>query len=438
MLNESKKIAKKLLPGPLVSLYHTMRGYCAALWFGFPSKQMVVIGVTGTKGKTTTANFIWSVLESGGHKAGLIGTANIRIGRKEDLNYYHMTMPDAFILQSLLRKMVKHGCTHVVLEATSEGLKQGRHTGIAFDVAVFTNLTPEHLPSHGGSFEKYRNEKSKLFKSLAHSPEKMIGGKKIPKAIIVNADAAESDYFLQFPAGHKATFGINAGEFRANTITSTQEGVDFTLGSHNYHIPMLGNFNVYNALPAIIIGELLEIPLARIIIGISSLSVIPGRMERIEEGQDFTVMVDYAHEKVSMHAVLDTAKSIVRDDQAIIVLLGAEGGGRDTAKRALMGEAAGTKATHVIVTNVDPYDDDPKTIAEDIARAAESVGKKRGKDLMVILDRGEAIAEAFRRAKRGDVVLITGKGAEQSMIIGGENVPWDDRTIVRNLLRKNK
>ena len=437
-----KSKVKKLVPESIISLYHLSLAALAGFYYGWPSKKMITIGITGTKGKTSAANFIWSVLNTAGFKAGLIGTANIRIGDVEMLNKYHMTMPGRFILQGLLKKMLRAGCEYCVVETTSEGIKQWRHYGIFYDIAIFTNLTPEHLQAHGNSFEKYKKAKGKMFKSLDRGPRKFIEGKEIKKIIIVNYDDLHKEYFLNFPADKKINFGTKEGaDFQADKIRNTGDGLEFFIGSMPYEINVLGKFNVYNALPAVAIGSLFDISKEKIREGLENLKNIPGRMERIDEGQEFLVFVDYAHEKEGMNAVLETASEIAAESIGkVLVLLGAEGGGRDKIKRPILGEIAAKNADFVVVSNVDPYEDDPKEILEDIARAAENPpaggGKTRGKDLFVIEDRREGIKKALSLANKNDVVLITGKGAEQSIIIGGKRYPWDDRVVVREELNK--
>lgn len=434
-MSKIKTALRKFLPESLIIGYHALLAHVAAYWYGLPSRHMIMVGITGTKGKTSSANYIWSVLEAGGCMTGLIGTANIRIGNVEKMNEYHMTMPGPFITQRLLRDMRRSGCTHVVMEVTSEGMKLHRHNGIFFDVAVFTNLSPEHLPSHGGSFEKYRAAKQRLFASLA-GKKKNINGKRIDRSIIVNADSEDAPYFLTYTADSKVTFGIDKGQLRATKSELRKEGMSFEVDGEAYTTPMPGIFNVYNALAAIAVGRELGIAHELIKKGIAGLAGIPGRMEVIDEGQPFTLFIDYAHEKLSMNLLLDTAQQMRSDGGKTIVLLGAEGGGRDPRKRAHLGHAAGEKADYIIVSNVDPYSDDPLPIAEGVAVAAREKGKRDGEDLFVILDRREGIKKALSLAKENDIVLITGKGAEQSMIIGGKSIPWDDRTITRELLEE--
>lgn len=426
---------KKLVPKRLILLYHYLVAILATIIYGFPSRKMIIIGVTGTKGKTSAINFIWSTLTAGGVKTGIISTANIRIGEQEFLNKYHMTMPGRFVIQKLMREMVRSGCTYCVVETTSEGLKQYRHVGIYYDIGVFTNLSPEHLQSHGGSFEQYKKMKGKMFNALS-SHQKTIHGKRVEKVIIANRDSEHADYFLSFPADKKITFGINqSADYKAEQVSESESGVQFELDRTKFNLSILGVFNVYNALPAIIIAHLAGINDSTISRGLQTLSVIPGRMEKIEAGQNFTVIVDYAHERESITGILQTAIHMKSKTAKIIILLGAEGGGRDKAKRPIMGELSAKMADYLIVTNVDPYEDDPKEILEDIAKPAEAFGKVRDRDLFVIEDRRAGIKKALELAHLDDIVLITGKGAEQSIVIGGISTPWDDRVVVREELK---
>lgn len=443
MIKTSKKILKKILPDQVMSAYHFCLAQLAALIYGFPSSKMHVIGVTGTKGKTSTVNFIWSTLNAGGYKTGIISTANIRIGDHEDLNHFHMTMPGRFTIQKFMKEMVEAGCTHCVIETTSEGIKQHRHIGVAYDCVIFTNLTPEHLPSHGGSFEKYKQTKGEIFRRLHTLSPKKLNGKTIDKVIIANTDSEHAPYYMSFEANQKISYGVtsNSADFRATDIKETTTGVDFSVTSKNlnnkeqYKLSILGAFNVFNALPAIAFcRQIMNIPQEKVRIGLEKLNLIPGRMEKIEEGQNFTLIVDYAHEKESMTNVMKTATAM-RTSGKIIVLLGAEGGGRDKAKRPAMGEVVGKMADYVIVSNVDPYEDDPLPIIEDIAKASENAGKIRNQNLFTIPDRREGIRKALNLAQANDIVIITGKGAEQSMLIGGQEIPWDDRKVVKEELK---
>jgi UDP-N-acetylmuramoyl-L-alanyl-D-glutamate--2,6-diaminopimelate ligase len=455
-----KSFLKEIMPRWIFSLYYYSIALFAAFIYGFPSRKMVIIGVTGTKGKTSTSNFIWSCLSASVIKTGIITSANIRIGEKEIINPYHMTMPGRFIIQRFLFLMKKAGCTHCVVETTSEGLKQFRNVGIDYDIAVFTNLTPEHLPSHNGSFEEYKKMKGKLFRLLLKQRRKTIAGKKVKTVIIANYDSPHMGYFLAFPADRKITYGFNEGaDYRSEFIKADVHGVEFSVrqktptsltdrsltkteenqNSKIFNLAIMGSFNAYNALPAIVISHLFGANDQQINEGLKRLKSIPGRMEIIvhefAKKNGFTVLVDYAHEQASMNAVVSASNEIKSKGTNTIVLLGAQGGGRDKTKRFLMGEVVGKYCDYVVVTSDDSYDDNPKEIIEDIARSAEKEGKVRDKNLFTILDRREGIRKALSLAKKGDAVLITGKGAEQKMMVAqGKSIPWDDRDVVREVL----
>ncbi len=432
-----KKILKKIVPESVFLLYHYLIATLATIYYRHPSKKMIVIGITGTKGKTSTANFVWSALTAGGHKTGIISSANIRIGEEESLNDFHMTMPGKFFIQKKMAEMYQKGCSFCVVETTSEGIKQHRNVGIKYDIAVFTNLSPEHLPSHGGSFEKYKEAKGKLFKNLKKHP-KSINGERIGKTIIANIDNTHAQYFLDFDADRKVMFSLENKEadYLASSVNEEEGGVDFMVNERSFRISIPGKFNVYNSVPAIIISDIFKVKEEDTVKGIKALQNIPGRMEKIEEKQPFKVFVDYAHEGESIRSVLESAKRMKKESGKVIILLGAEGGGRDKAKRPLMGELSALMADYVIISNVDPYSDDPKEIIEDIAVSSEKNGKKRNEDLFIIEDRREGIRKALCLAKEDDIVLITGKGAEQSITIGGEETYWDDREVVKEELKK--
>ncbi len=440
-MKKLKRIIKRFLPEKLFLRYHWALSHLAAFYYGHPTNKMIVIGITGTKGKTSAGNFLWSVLNENGLKTGLTGTANIRIGDKEILNKYHMTMPGRFVLQKFFKQMLDAGCKYCIVETTSEGIKQFRHIGINYDWVIFTNLTPEHLASHNNSFEEYKGKKGELFATLKNH-KKIIGNREIKSLSVINNDDPNKDFFLSFPADKKITYGLETdAAFIATNISGNEEGVEFEVNNEKYKINIVGAFNIYNALPAIIVGQEAGLSNDQIKNGLAKLSLIPGRMEKINLGQDFTVIVDYAHEKESMTRAMETAEMIRENDtgsasRRIIVNLGAEGGGRDKAKRALMGEIVGKRADYVVVSNVDPYDDSPTEIAEDIAKVAEVNGKTRNENLFVIEDRRAGINKCLSLARSGDVVIITGKGAEQSITVNGITSPWDDRIVVKEELQK--
>ncbi len=439
MIKQIKNALRPLVPKEALNRYHYPEARAAQIKFRNPSAQMVIIGVVGSKGKTTTANMIWAALSADGTKVGQIGTANIRIGEQEELNRHHMTMPGAFILQGYLRRMADAGCTHVVLEVPSEGQTQYRHIGINFDVLVFTNVTREIMAAHRGSMEVLHQHNKRVFMQMAKSKHKIIAGKRIPKMIIANADAQDTPAYSGFKADQKISYSVKSNsDYKAIDVKPTNKGIDFKVNAHPYHLSILGTVNVINAAGAIATAFALGKDGDTIAKGLNELSVIPGRMEVIDEGQSFTVIVDYAHEQLSMQALMDGAAAMKPKGAKIITLLGAEGGGRDVEKRPAMGMITAKGSDYTIICNVDPYDDRPMQIIEDIAKGATEAGAKLGKDLFCIEDRREAIAKGLSLAQKGDIVLITGKGSEQSMVLGGKKIPWDDRTVVREELKKLK
>lgn len=426
-----KSSLRALIPSSALLYYHQLSASVASTWYGNPSRKLVVIGVTGTKGKSTTCNYIWSVLQSSGKKTALTGTANFRLGTVETLNPYHLSMPGAWVIQKFLRQAVDEGCSHAVIEVTSEGLKQWRHAGIQFDVAVFTNLTPEHLPSHNNSFDAYRAAKLRLFEALRTT------SKSTPCAVL-NNDSPEVEAFAAASPERRVTYSTGApADIAAQDIQVTATGGTFRIHNTPFTLQIPGFFNVSNAVAAVAVGRALGLSLEQCAPGIAALAGVPGRMEKIDMQQSFSLWVDYAHEKESMGGLLETLRAMrTSADQRIIILLGAEGGGRDKTKRPIMGEQVGRLADYVVVSNVDPYEDDPTPICEDIAQAARKAGKIQDQNLFVIEDRRSGIAKALSLAQPGDLVAITGKGAEQSIVIGGKSSPWDDRTVVREELTK--
>lgn len=434
-----KSTIKKLAGERTISAYHYLAAQTAAFYFGFPSKNLITIGVVGTKGKTSTANFIWACLQQAGIGTAILSTANIRLGQKEFLNEYHMTMPNPFIVQRFFQKTLKEKLAVAIIEATSEGIKQWRHKGIDFDFLVFTNLSSEHLVSHSNDFTKYQQTKGRVFAGLIDYPDKHLAGRDIKKTIIANIDDPNSQYFLNFKAEKKITFGIkNKSDYQAINLQTNEGKTSFWVNNKSYSLNVLGEFNVYNALPAIVICELLgNINYEQVKQGFLDLKSLPGRMEIINQGQNFMVLVDYAHEPKSIEVALTATRKLVKAGSKLIILLGAAGGGRDKSRRPKMGDIAGQLADIVVVSNDDVYDDDPQEIINDIANGAERAGKIKGISLFAIADRREGIKKCLSIAEAGDLVLIAGKGAEQSMIIKGQKIPWDDRVVVKEEL-KNK
>ncbi len=433
---------KKIFGEKIFLFYHFALAHLAAFYYRYPSKKMLVITVTGTKGKTSTLNFLWHVLSAGGYKVGLITTANIKIGDEEMMNWYHMTMPGRFLLQKMLSKMVNSDCDIALVEATSEGIKNSRHIGVFYDAAIYTNIFPEHLKSHGGSFEKYKETKGQLFKRLSLMPKKTWYNKitqkneEVEKVLIANADTDNSEYFISFPAYKKITYGLNSGEHRAHNIKQDASGVSFDLENMHLEIPIIGVFNIYNALPAVLFAKHLKVSEDNILQGLKNCTVIPGRMEMINVGQDFTAIVDYAHEGVSMRLALEAAQSAKKTvENKLIAVYGGDGGGRDLLKRTTMSKAAYDLADYAIVTLSDPFDEDPQKINDDVVSKLIGFGMKLGENVFEYIDRRDAIAKAVSLASQGDVILFASKGAEQSIMFKDKIVPWDDRAEVRKAIK---
>ncbi len=426
-----KHYVRKIVPEPVIKVYHWVLAYLAAAMYRNPSKQLTVIGVTGTHGKTTTVEWIGRILESAGESVGWATTNSFKVGVKEWPNATKMTMLGRFQLQKMLRQMVSQGVKYAVIETSSQGIMQYRHLGIKYDLVLLTDLSPEHIEAHG-SFENYKNAKGKLFEHL--------GGQGIK---ILNLDDEHVEYFAAFDSEKTYGFGINESKKQrskeavpiiAKQIKTTDRGSTFSVDGQDFKLAPLGMFNVYNALAAITAAQALGFDLKTIAIGVSKLEGVPGRLEVIDEGQDFTVIVDYAFEPVALSKLFDAIGFF--DHKRVIHVTGSTGGGRDVARRPIIGKLSAERADVTIVTNEDPYDDDPQEIIDDVAAGALEAGAKEGNNLFKILDRAEAIVKAISLANPGDIVLITGKGSEPVMAVKhGKTVPWDDREEARKALK---
>lgn len=388
-----RNFIKKLIPPFLLSLYHFFLAFFGAILFRFPSKKIKLIGITGTNGKTTTTEMITSILEKAGYKIALSNSIRFKIGEKVETNKLRMTMPGRFFLQRFLRKAVEEKCQFAILEVTSEGIKQHRHRFLNFNIAVFLNLAPEHIESHG-SFEKYREAKMKFFEATK-------------EIHIINIEDDNSRFFLKIPAKKKVTFGLKRG--------------DFNLKNTDLKISLPGEFNLYNALAAFSTAKVLGIKEEIIKEALKEFKGVPGRMEEVIS-EPFKVIIDYAFTPNALEKVYQTLLPLA--PEGLICVLGACGGGRDKWKRPVLGQIAKKYCKKIIVTNEDPYDEDPLKIIEDVAKGTEGKAMK-------ILDRREAISFALKLAKKGNLVIITGKGCEPSICVAnGKKIPWDEKKVV--------
>jgi UDP-N-acetylmuramoyl-L-alanyl-D-glutamate--2,6-diaminopimelate ligase len=412
----------------------------ACWWFGDPSHELTVVGITGTDGKTTTSYLAVEALEAAGLRTGMLGTIATRIGGRTDEHAAHATTPEAPELQAALRAMADAGDRVAVIETTSHGLALDRVAGIAYDVAILTNLTHEHLELHG-TWEAYRDAKLSLFDRLRET-RGVAKPHPVPTSAIVNLDDPSAGVFIgtSRDAGARViTYGTEpAADIRATRIAEDADGVhadvESARGSERLDLRLAGRFNVHNALAVMALGQALELDAARVRAGLEGLTVVPGRMERLELGQPFGVVVDFAHSPASLTTVLDLlAPSAAARGGGLIAVFGSAGE-RDTAKRPQMGRIAGERARLIVVTDEDPRGEDSEAILDDIARGAEAAGRRRGHDLLLIADRRAAIQAAFEAARPGDIVLLAGKGHERSIIGRDGERPWDERAVATELL----
>ena len=426
------KYLKTLIPDrhPVRLLYHKTLAVMAAFRYGFPSKKLTVIGVTGTKGKTTTTNLISSIFTEAGYRVGMTSTTNFQVAGRKWVNESKMTTMSPFFVQKILREMVDSRCQIAVLEVSSHALIQNRVWGINFDMAVFTNIGEDHLDYHGG-FQEYLRAKGLLFSRLNRSERKP----KIQKIAILNQDDPQFAYFDQFNADRKYTYGLKSGTCYATNLKLQQTGSSFELHMPNNQVSidlkMPGEFNVYNAVAAATVALANGISANVIKDALEKATTISGRFEQIDCGQDFAVIVDYAHTAESLGRLLELYKS--KTPGKLYAVFGATGGGRDKGKRVKMGEVADASADQIILTDDDPYEEDRLEIINGIA---EGIKRVEGKGLWKIPTRYEAIHFALTKAVKGDTVVIAGKGAEAVQVMADGKHTWDDRNVVREILSK--
>lgn len=420
---------------PYVRVENSRRAlsYIAAAFYDHPGQKLTVIGVTGTDGKTTTSNLLHQILLAAGLKAGLISTVNAVIGDEVLDTGFHVTTPDAPDVQRYLARMAAAGLTHVVLETTSHGLAQHRVDASQYDLAVVTNITHEHLDEHG-SYENYRAAKGRLFALLNETLTKPRGN---PRLAVLNADDAGSFAYLRGLTKNYSSYSLNAdAHVRAENIQYMPDGLRFDIVGEKFRVPaktnLVGSYNISNCLAAFTAAVMgLGIAPEIAVQGIAALAGIPGRMERIDVGQPFTAIVDFAHTPNALKVSLETARQLTQN--RVIVVFGSAGL-RDREKRRLMAETAAQLADVSIVTAEDPRTESLSGILAEMTEGALSRGAVEGASLYRIRDRAAALRFAVSLAHPGDVVIACGKGHEQSMCFGTVEYPWDDRIAMRAAL----
>lgn len=440
MIKKLKKLVRPLLlKAPiLLDTYHKTKGISAAILRGFPSAKMITIGITGTNGKTTVANMLGHILEANKDKVGLATTINIWTGNRKWVNETKMTTLTPFALQGLLRQMVKQKCKYAIVETTSHALYQHRVWGIFYDIAIFTNLTHDHLDYHK-TLENYKLAKGLLFKNLATSLRKP----NMPKTAIVNTDDPASDYFKSFPADKKYSFAIdNINTLKspdqsiwATNIVLNKTGTNFTLntpsGSIDIKLNILGKFNISNALAAASAAYSLGINLPIIKTGLESIWKIPGRMEHVSNNLGLNIIIDYAHTPDGFQKVLESVRPIT--DGNLIMVFGATGD-RDKSKRSTLGIIASKFADYIVLTEEDPGSEDPQEIINQIYQGIDK-NKFQSNNLKIIINRKEAIKHALTIAKPNDTILLLAIGAQTIMVKNGQKIPYNEREVVENIIQ---
>lgn len=420
MIRALKNILK-----PVLDVIRPSYHFCVAILghalYGFPSKKITVVGVTGTKGKSSTVEFLNSIFETAGKKTAVINSIRFKIGEQSDRNTMRMSMPGRFFIARFLSKAVKYGCDYAIIEMTSEGAHLSRHRGIDMDGLIFTNLSPEHIESHG-SLQKYKDAKFALGLHLARS-------KKNPRIMVAHALDAESPRYLNLPVEKTIAYQLKD----CTPWEASERGGTFTFQGHTITTHLPGEFSLKNALAAATMASALGFSIEEIKKGIESLTTIPGRAEKINAGQQFDVVVDYAHTPDSLQALYEaygSPSTSLGTKRKLICVLGNTGGGRDKWKRPAMGKIADDHCDVVILTNEDPYEEDPREIVEEMKEGMQRTPE-------IIMDRREAIEKAISLANPGDAVLITGKGTDPCICgPNGSKEPWSDRVTATEALNK--
>lgn len=433
-------MAKKILKY-LKSFYHLIFNYGVNIILGKPSEGLIIIGITGTKGKTSTVYTLYQTLVNLGLKVGLTSSVYFSNGIELAKNKIRNSMPGRGQIHKLMREAKKNGATVFIVEITSEGLAQNRHRGIHFDSVVITNLYPEHLEAHGG-FENYKKAKGLLFKSFDKSQSKTINSKIIEPLAWVNQDDAHQDYYRKLTEKKVYSTGkSNQATLQMLSIKSDQNGLEFRYKDNNINqeydvrTSVLGEFMGYNLLFVIGITHWLGYDYDKINQALAKLNDIPGRMNKVYTNP--TVFVDYAHIPEALEKVYQTINTSFKiKNSKTIAILGSCGGGRDTWKRSVMGKVAGNMNDYVIITDEDPYDENPQAIIDEVFAGVLEAGKEENKNAWRILSRRDAFKKALELSQNEDIIIITGKGSETSIIkAGGVKENWNDTEEILKLLK---
>jgi UDP-N-acetylmuramoyl-L-alanyl-D-glutamate--2,6-diaminopimelate ligase len=422
----------KLLMPPLKRLYHFSWALLSILVYGRPSKQIKVIGVTGTDGKTTTSTLIQAGLKEAGLKVAMLNGLEFSLPSKEWKNKSDNSTPGRLVIRKFLRQAVKENCDVVILEVTSWGLEQYRVFGVAFDIAVITNFAHEHLDLHG-SMQRYRQMKGKLFKALKSSKKP---GQ--PKIAVINKDDESYSFFARFKTDQIFSYGVkNKADFTASAIEQRPElSFEVFHKGTKYHadLQMKGSFNVSNVLASIAACHGVGVDEQTALAGMAKVTQVPGRMEFIDLGQPFHVVVDFAHTAQAFEAIFDSARKMVGRTNKVIAVYGSAGG-RDPGRRQMIGELAGRMIDYSVLTTDDPRKEDPKKIADEIISALKERGKREDDDYEFVKDRGEAIKRGVELATEGDIVLTLSMGDYEVMYVGSGKVKWSDRDAAKSALQ---
>lgn len=412
-MKQLKRIISKLAPQGAKNVAHVAEAWLSVALFGFPAKGMTIAGVTGTDGKTTTANFLANMLEAGGKRVALASTVSFKVAGSVRVNASKYTTLGGYHLQKFLHDAKKVGCTHVVLEASSHALDQGRLSGVRFAVAVITNVTREHLDYHK-TMEEYRLAKRRLFDHA--------------DAAVVNLDMWEPEFFLR-RAKRKSTYSTieSSADLLAENLTLSLDGSKFSIGETDFELRLPGKFNVENVLAAAGAASLLGIPMDVIARAASELVLVPGRMESVKNGLGATIIIDYAVTPDALGKLYELVSSMRTVGTKIVSVFGACGD-RDRGKRPIMGEIVSSNADIIILTDEDPYFENPERILDEIQEGIRN--KEIGESLFRIRDRRTAIRKGLSLLSPGDIMLVTGKGAEEVMLVGDERIPWNDKKVI--------